>query len=252
MPWQHLGGSSSFGEWTQSRTRKDGQWRMEVLLRNLMKCTPALFPQSWKGGGIDPASLSGIGQVQARGVKAPKPLGSTCVRVRQVLVLVLRCQRFTAGAWGWVLSGCSCTVPKSVLWWSLLQRMEKKVEPTFWKGTKEMSETSLPCTLAFCVGGFLLCIFYWLFKRFFFFNKRYSSCFGFLVLRWGGWPHLWHVEVPRPGIKSEPQLWPTPKLWQHQILNALGQTGDLTWVTTFHFLISLKILVDNMYCWLSV
>ena len=25
------------------------------------------------------------------------------------------------------------------------------------------------------------------------------------------------MEVPKPGIESRPQLWPTPQLWQHQI-----------------------------------
>ena len=31
-------------------------------------------------------------------------------------------------------------------------------------------------------------------------------------------PHPWHMEVPRPGTESEPQLWPTLKLQQHWIL----------------------------------
>ena len=35
-------------------------------------------------------------------------------------------------------------------------------------------------------------------------------------------PYLWQAEVPRPGIKPKPQL------WQHQILNPLGQAGDPT------------------------
>ena len=40
----------------------------------------------------------------------------------------------------------------------------------------------------------------------------------------------WHMEVPRPGIRSEPQLWPAPKLQQHQILNPLCQARDGTCV----------------------
>ena len=33
------------------------------------------------------------------------------------------------------------------------------------------------------------------------------------------WPHPQHMEVPWPGMKSEPQLQPTPQLWQSWILN---------------------------------
>jgi len=33
------------------------------------------------------------------------------------------------------------------------------------------------------------------------------------------WLYLQHMEVPRPGIKSEMQLQATPQLQQHQILN---------------------------------
>ena len=36
--------------------------------------------------------------------------------------------------------------------------------------------------------------------------------------------------IPRPGIRSEPQLWPTPQLQQHQILNPLCQARDRTYV----------------------
>ena len=31
----------------------------------------------------------------------------------------------------------------------------------------------------------------------------------------------WHIEVPGPGTEFKLQLWPTPQLWQHQILNSL-------------------------------
>ena len=37
-----------------------------------------------------------------------------------------------------------------------------------------------------------------------------------------------HMEVPRPEIKSKPQLGPTPQLWQCQILNPLCQAEDQT------------------------
>ena len=32
--------------------------------------------------------------------------------------------------------------------------------------------------------------------------------------------------IPRPGIRSKPQLWPTPQLWQCWILNPLCWAGD--------------------------
>ena len=37
-------------------------------------------------------------------------------------------------------------------------------------------------------------------------GAKFTYLFYFL------WPHLEHVEIPGPGIESEPQL------WQHQIL----------------------------------
>ena len=39
-------------------------------------------------------------------------------------------------------------------------------------------------------------------------------------------PHLWHMEVPRPGIESEPQL------WQRRILDTLPQARDRTCAPT--------------------
>ena len=42
------------------------------------------------------------------------------------------------------------------------------------------------------------------------------------------WLHPWHVEVPRPGIESKPQLQPTPQLRQSWILNPLCWPGDWT------------------------
>ena len=40
------------------------------------------------------------------------------------------------------------------------------------------------------------------------------------------WPHLRHMEVLCPGIKSEWQLWPSPQLWQCQLLNPLCHSGN--------------------------
>ena len=31
------------------------------------------------------------------------------------------------------------------------------------------------------------------------------------------WPHMWHMEVPGPGVELELQLWPMPYPQQHQI-----------------------------------
>ena len=39
------------------------------------------------------------------------------------------------------------------------------------------------------------------------------------------WPHLWHTEVPGPGIKRMPQWWPWPLQGQHWILNLLRLKG---------------------------
>ena len=40
-------------------------------------------------------------------------------------------------------------------------------------------------------------------KQLFVFYELYFFYFIYLFL----WPSLWHMEVPRPGTKSEPQLW---------------------------------------------
>ena len=45
------------------------------------------------------------------------------------------------------------------------------------------------------------------------------------------WPHLWHMEVPGPGIESKLQLQPTPQPWQHRILNPPHRAGDRTWAS---------------------
>ena len=38
--------------------------------------------------------------------------------------------------------------------------------------------------------------------------------------------HLWHMEVPRLGVKSELQLGPVPQPWQHWIINTLSHARD--------------------------
>ena len=51
---------------------------------------------------------------------------------------------------------------------------------------------------------------------------------SFFVLQ----PHQGHLEVSGPGIKSEPQLRPTPPLWQHWLLNPLCWAEDRTRTTS--------------------
>ena len=43
-------------------------------------------------------------------------------------------------------------------------------------------------------------------------------------------PHLWHMEVLRPRIKSQLQLWPIPRLQECCVLNPLHWAGDRTHV----------------------
>ena len=52
----------------------------------------------------------------------------------------------------------------------------------------------------------------------------YSSLVNFLFWFWG--LHTQHMEVPRPGKESEPQLQPVPQWQQYWILNPLLQAGD--------------------------
>ena len=50
------------------------------------------------------------------------------------------------------------------------------------------------------------------------------------------WPHLWHMEVSRPGIKSQPQLTPMPQPRQSWILNPLCHSGSSKRATVFNLL----------------
>ena len=40
------------------------------------------------------------------------------------------------------------------------------------------------------------------------------------------WPNLWHMEIPRPGSESEPQLQTTLHLQQHGSFNPLHQVSN--------------------------
>ena len=55
----------------------------------------------------------------------------------------------------------------------------------------------------------------------------------FVAVIWGrgGWLHLQRIKISQPGIKSEPELGPTPQLWQHQICNPLlqGRAASFAW-----------------------
>ena len=72
-------------------------------------------------------------------------------------------------------------------------------------------------------------------KHFILFESMFFVCL-FVCLG----PHLWHMEVPRPGVKSEPQLlsYTTATAmrdlnlphssWQRWILNPLNEARDQT------------------------
>ena len=47
-------------------------------------------------------------------------------------------------------------------------------------------------------------------------------CFGLVFL----WLYPGHMQVPRPGTESQPQLQPTPQLWQCRTFNPLCQAED--------------------------
>ena len=61
------------------------------------------------------------------------------------------------------------------------------------------------------------------------FKIHVISTFSCFVLFCFVLPHLSHVEVPRPGVKPSPQLWPAPQLLQCWILNPLchKSTSDI-------------------------
>ena len=56
---------------------------------------------------------------------------------------------------------------------------------------------------------------------------------------------LKHVEVPGPGIKPMPQLYPEPQQWQCQSLNPLCHQGTPHCCFNFHF-------PKNIWCWASL
>ena len=73
------------------------------------------------------------------------------------------------------------------------------------------------------------------------------------------WPHLWHMEIPRPGIQPALQQWPELQQWQHQILNLLSHQGtpwlkhikkifNYSWFTMFsQFMLYSKVKVTQLY-----
>ena len=58
------------------------------------------------------------------------------------------------------------------------------------------------------------------------------------------WMYLWHMEVPRPGIESKPQLQPTAEQQQGQILNPLhqGRARDRTHASTVIWATAVRVL----------
>ena len=73
-------------------------------------------------------------------------------------------------------------------------------------------------------------------------DKNMHIDFTFLKILW---PHLWHVEVPRPGVESKPKLQPTQQLWQQQILNPLHYVRDRTCTSTSTQVATIRFLT---YC----
>ena len=57
------------------------------------------------------------------------------------------------------------------------------------------------------------------------YQHPWSLSFFFFFLCW---MHLQHMAVPRPGMESKPELWPTPQLREQQILNPLHWVEDRT------------------------
>ena len=66
------------------------------------------------------------------------------------------------------------------------------------------------------------------------------------------WLHLWLMEIPRPGVKLQLQLWPTPQPWQHRIqatfvtcAAACSNTRSLTpWVRP-----GIELTSSQRQCW---
>ena len=63
--------------------------------------------------------------------------------------------------------------------------------------------------------------------------RGYLTISGDFPPPWSPLPHLWHVEVRRPGIKSLPHWGPEPLQWQCQILNLLHPRRTLYLETFF-------------------
>ena len=59
-------------------------------------------------------------------------------------------------------------------------------------------------------------------------HSFFSSFLFFFFFFFFFWLHLQHMEIPRPGMESEQQLWPTPQLLQPWILNPTYQAWDRT------------------------
>ena len=72
-----------------------------------------------------------------------------------------------------------------------------------------------------------------------------------LYFFWGG-PHPQHMDVPGPGVKPEPQLRPTPELWQHQILHPLCQAGDQTGDRAIGIRSPPTVPQQKLYCVLTI
>ena len=78
--------------------------------------------------------------------------------------------------------------------------------------------------------GFFSYNIFWYFHSFMFYiyvyDPFYLKFFKLIFYSYFLGTHLQHMEVPRLGIESKPQLRSMPQRWQHQILNPLHQAMD--------------------------
>ena len=92
-------------------------------------------------------------------------------------------------------------------------------------------------------------------------EKNMKSNWIILLYTWNTfylfiWSHPQHMDSPRPGIVSEPQLWPTQQLQQHQSFKPMCRARDqthtpaVTWAAAVGFLTQSAMAGTAVICWL--
>ena len=61
------------------------------------------------------------------------------------------------------------------------------------------------------------------------------------------WPHLWHMKVPRPEMRSEVQLWPAPQQCQQWILNSLCHKRTSVFLNLSSIILSVFFAILPLY-----